>query len=77
MVYFLVSIYNTTSLTCGSKGCSLMNNDISSLAHSKWNYKSHIVFALKYRRQAINGKVKACIGAILRKLCEQKNVGII
>ena len=54
-----------------------MNNDISSLAHSKWNYKYHIVFALKYRRQAIDGKVKADIGVILRKLCEQKDVGII
>ena len=25
-------------------------NDVHSLAHSKWNYKYHIVFAPKYRR---------------------------
>ena len=30
-----------------------MNSDISSLAHSKWNCKYHIVFAPKYRRQEI------------------------
>ena len=54
-----------------------MNNDISSLAHSKWNCKYHIVFAPKYRRQVIYGKIKADIGVILRKLCEQKGVEII
>ena len=54
-----------------------MNNDISSLAHSKWNCKYHIVFAPKYRRQIIYGKIKSDIGAILRKLCEQKGVEII
>ncbi|MFL0198466.1 transposase [Clostridium sp. WILCCON 0269] len=33
--------------------------DNSSLAHSKWNCKYHIVFAPKYRRQIIYGKIKA------------------
>ena len=42
-----------------------MNNDISSLAHSKWNCKYHIVFAPKYRRQIIYGKIKSDIGIIL------------
>ena len=51
--------------------------DNSSLAHSKWNCKYHIVFAPKYRRQIIYGKIKADIGAILRKLCDQKCVEII
>ena len=51
--------------------------DNSSLAHSKWNCKYHIVFAPKYRRQIIYGKIKADIGAILRKLCDQKGVEII
>ena len=51
--------------------------DNSSLAHSKWNCKYHIVFARKYRRQIIYGKIKADIGAILRKLCDQKEVEII
>ena len=52
-------------------------NDIKSLAHSKWNCKYHIVFAPKYRRQIIYGKLKAEIGKILRELCERKGVEII
>ena len=51
--------------------------DINSLAHTKWNCKYHIVFAPKYRRQAIFGGIKKDIGEILRKLCEYKEVEII
>ena len=49
----------------------------NSLLHSKWDCKYHIVFAPKYRRREIYGKIKADIGKILRKLCEAKNVEII
>ena len=52
-------------------------NDINSLSHSKWRCKYHIVFAPKYRRQAIYGKIKRDIGVILRQLCENKGVEII
>lgn len=48
--------------------------DKNSLTHTKWNCKYHIVFTPKYRRQAIYGKIKKDIGAILRKLCEFKGV---
>lgn len=51
--------------------------DNSSLAHTKSDCKYHIVFAPKYRRQIIYGKIKADIGQILRKLCEMKGVKII
>ena len=51
--------------------------DKNSLAHTKWNCKYHIVFAPKYRRQIIYGKVKVEIGKILRTLCERKGVEII
>ena len=40
-------------------------NDINSLAHSKWRCQYHIVFAPKYRRQEVYGKIKADIGAAL------------
>ena len=53
------------------------NNVTSSLAHTKWNCKYHIVFAPKYRRRIIYGKIKTDIGIILRKLCERKGVEII
>lgn len=46
--------------------------DNNSLAHTKWNCKYHIVFAPKYRRAAIYGKIRADIGKILRLLCERK-----
>ena len=51
--------------------------DTESFAHTKWNCKYHIVFAPKYRRQVIYGKIKTDIGQILRKLCEYKGVEII
>ncbi|MBP1974439.1 IS200/IS605 family transposase [Cohnella thailandensis] len=51
--------------------------DKSSLAHTKWNCKYHIVFAPKYRRQIIYGKLKREIGKILRELCERKGVEIV
>ena len=49
----------------------------NSLSHTTWNCKYHIVFAPKYRRQIIYGKIKGDIGNILRKLCEWKGVEII
>ena len=52
-----------------------MNND--SLSHTKWRCKYHIVIAPKYRRQVIYGKIRADIGKILRKLCEQKGIEIL
>ena len=50
--------------------------DKNSLAHTTWNCKYHIVFAPKYRRQIIYGKLKTDIGKILRTLCERKGVTI-
>ena len=54
-----------------------MELDVSSLAHTKWECKYHIVFAPKYRRQVIYGKIKQDVGQMLRKLCEYKGVEII
>ena len=54
-----------------------MKLDTNSLAHTQWECKYHIVFAPKYRRQIIYGKIKADIGQMIRKLCEYKGVEII
>ena len=51
--------------------------DDNSLAHTQLNCKYHIVFAPKYRRQIIYGRLKTSIGRILRELCERKGVEII
>ena len=54
-----------------------MKNEIKKSAHSTYRCQYHIVFAPKYRRRTIYGQLKADIGQILRKLCEQKGVEII
>ena len=54
-----------------------MKLDTSSLAHTKWECKYHIVFAPKFRRQIIYGKIKMDIGQMLRKLCEYKGIEIV
>ncbi len=51
--------------------------EINSLEHTKWRCQYHIVFAPKYRRQVIYNEIKADVGYILRKLCEQKGIEII
>ena len=51
--------------------------DTNSLTHTTWNCKYHIVFAPKYRRKVFFGQKRLEIGAILRSLCEWKEVEII
>ena len=52
-----------------------MSSDTNSLAHTKWNCKYHIVFAPKYRRQVIYGKIKGilelfCVNYVKEALCQ-------
>ena len=54
-----------------------MKNEIKKLEHSSYRCQYHIVFAPKYRRKVIYGELKADIGKILRKLCNEKKVEII
>ncbi len=51
--------------------------DNSTLSHTTWNCKYHIIFAPKYRRQIIYRKLKKDIGEILRTLCARKQVEIL
>ncbi len=53
------------------------NNEIKTLSHSTYRCQYHIVFAPKYRRKEIYGRIKKDVGEIIRKLCEQKSVEII
>ncbi len=55
----------------------MTNSPNDSLSHTTWNCKYHIVFAPKFRYQAVYGKIKVDIGRILRTLCEQKKVEIV
>ena len=56
---------------------SMTEKDINSLEDTKWRCEYHIVFAPKYRRQVIYREIKADIGEILRRLCQQKGIEII
>ncbi len=51
--------------------------DKNTLAHTAWECKYHIVFAPKYRRQIIYGKIKADVRDIIKTLCERKGIEII
>ena len=57
-------------------GC-MKSSYTDSLAHTTWECKYHIVFAPKFRRKEIYGKLKQEIGMILRELCRRKDVEII
>ena len=52
-------------------------DNTDSLSHTRWNCKYHIVFAPKFRRQVVYGKINTSVGNILRTLCEQKKVEIL
>ena len=52
-------------------------NDDSSLSHTRWNCKYHVVFIPKYRRKEVYGKLRVDIGRIIRQLCEYKGVEIV
>ena len=54
-----------------------MKLDVSSLAHTKWECKYHIVFAPKYRRKVFYGEKRVEIGKILRMLCDWKKIEIV
>lgn len=47
-------------------------NDISSLSHTILECKYHIVFAPKFRRKAIYGKIKRDIGIIIGHCVKEK-----
>ena len=51
--------------------------DNQSLAHTKWNFKYHIVFAPKYRRKVFFGQKRFEIGGIIRELCRWKGVELL
>jgi len=51
--------------------------DKNTLSHTTWECKYHLIFAPKYRRQIIYGKIKQDVGKIIRDLCERKGIEII
>ena len=54
-----------------------MKNEMKSTAHSKYRCQFHKVCAPKYRKKVIYKELRADIGQIIRKLCDEKKVEII
>ena len=54
-----------------------MKNELKHTAHSSYRCEYHIVFAPKYRRKVIYNELRADIGVIMRKLCNEMKVEII
>ena len=46
---------------------------LSSLSHTKWNCKYHIVFTPKYRRKIFYGQKRLEIGKILRDISDWRS----
>ena len=51
-------------------------DDPSSIAHTKWQCKYHIVFIPKYRRKALFGELRGHLGPVFRELARQKECRI-
>lgn len=50
---------------------------LSSLAHTKWECKYHIVWIPKYRKKTIFGQIRRELGPVLRELARQKESEIL
>jgi putative transposase len=47
-------------------------DDYSSLAHTRWECKYHVVFIPKNRRKALYGQIKKELGRVLAELARQR-----
>ena len=50
--------------------------EYETLNHSKWECKYHVVFIPKCRRRTLFGQLRRHLGAVFRKLAEQKESSI-
>ena len=49
----------------------------SSLSHSKWDCKYHVVFIPKFRRKVLYGKIRSFLGSTFHELANQRNCKIL
>lgn len=52
-------------------------DDTQSLSHARWECKYHIVWVPKYRRKALDGKIRQHMGEVLHGLARQKESKIL
>lgn len=51
--------------------------NLSSLSHTKWDCKYHIVFILKCRKKNIFGAIRSDLGRVSREFARQKECEIV
>jgi putative transposase len=49
----------------------------TSLSHTKWECKYHIVWISKYRKKTLYGRLRQYLGALLKELATQKGCSIL
>ena len=49
----------------------------SSLCHTRWDCKYHIVWIPKFRRKILFGKIRACLGEVFHRLANQRESEIL
>ena len=54
-----------------------ITSSYSSLSHSKWDCKYHIVFVPKYRKKVLFGKIRDFLGTVFHDLAAQRSCKII
>ena len=52
-------------------------HDWQSLSHVRWDCKYHVVIVPKYRKKVIYGKLQRHVGPLLRRLCQQRGIGLL
>jgi len=52
-------------------------NDISSLNHSRWECKYHIVWIPKYRRKVLYGQLRKYLGQIFKELAQNRESEVL
>ena len=50
---------------------------MESLAHSRYDYKYHVVFVPKFRKKALFGKTRQYLKGVFHELARQKGCGIV
>ena len=52
-------------------------SDYSSLSHTKWECKYHVVFIPKCRRKVLYGKIRRHLGEVFHELAKQRESQVL
>ena len=52
-------------------------NDVSSLNHSRWECKYHVVWIPKYRRKVMYGQLRRYLGQVFKDLARNREIEVL